>query len=69
MIPYICDINNNGMTTRICDNCRFLYSNMEQTREWCSKKSEGTRFTREYTKEYIDLRLNAEIKNCKGYDK
>jgi len=42
---------------------------MEQTREWCSKKSEGTRFTREYTKEYIDLRLNAEIKNCKGYDK
>lgn len=57
------------MTKRICDNCRFLYSNMEQTREWCSKKNEGTRFTNEFPKDYIEKRINGDVNNCKGYDK
>jgi hypothetical protein len=54
---------------RICDKCKNFEVSMDNTKEICHAKKDGSQVILKITDEYIEQRINAEKQNCKCYEK
>lgn len=53
----------------ICDNCIHYSVSQGGTTETCHAKRIGSKHIIHMTNEYIEKRMNAEIKHCKEFKK
>ena len=53
----------------ICDNCNNYEISMDNTREICHAKKNGSQVIPKITNDYISERMNGEKINCKCYEK
>jgi hypothetical protein len=54
---------------RICDTCKNFEVSMDNTKEICQAKKDGSQVIPKITDGYIEQRINGEKQNCKCYEK
>lgn len=57
------------MNNRICDKCNNFEVSMDNTKEICHAKKDGSQVIPKITDDYINERINGEKTNCKCYKK